>query len=154
MEWHPHHLLLFMLSLCRTIAAYSFQSNPHLATEMDWLALLHLQQIKTDSYNRNTAPPPHPPHSTTPLPHVRQRRHCVTKTGTMAHVDNGMYIISERCKGRALMEGGHVSVIAGGNRQALNPHRFTAGTLIPVRTIDLIPPVLGNASLLEARVIT
>lgn len=63
---------------------------------MDWLALLHLQQIKTDSHygSTGTAPPP-----------VSQRHHCVTKTGNMAHVDNGTYIISEWCKGRALIEG-------------------------------------------------
>lgn len=65
------------------------QSNPHLATTMDWLALLHLQWripiIETQ------VPP-------TPTPH------CVTKTGNMAHVNNGTYIISEWCKGRALTE--------------------------------------------------
>lgn len=37
-------------------------------------------------------------------------------------------------------------MIPGGNRQALNSHRFAAGMLIPVRTIDL-SPVVGNTTI-------
>lgn len=84
MEWLSTTLCTLCYHFVRQWHYILIQSNLHLAKETDCTALFLLQQIKTDSHYRKA--------DTTP---TIQYHHCMTETGNVAHVDCGIYIISE-----------------------------------------------------------